>query len=119
MLSRLLLRSKEVGTAQPVQQTLNIFLTLHLTRPTLPRQISGPSVLTQQPVVKYTKNVRLLIRNVSHGWFLVFQDDKYFIKRTHEARAMHCSGVSSHTKVQDPDFARLVRHSLRRRIART
>ena len=51
MLSRLLMRSEEVGNAQSVQQTTNIFLTLP---PTLPGEKKSQGVLTQKSVDKYT-----------------------------------------------------------------
>ena len=59
MLSRLLMRSREVGNAQSVQQTSDIFLTLP---PTLPGEKKCQAVLTQ----KCTKHVRLFIQNISH-----------------------------------------------------
>ena len=64
MLSRLLMRSREVGNAQLVQQTTNIFFFLP---PTLPREKKCQGVLTQKSVDKYTKHVRLFIQNISHA----------------------------------------------------
>ena len=112
------MRSKEVGNAQSVQPTSDIFLTLLAT---VPGQKNGAGVLTQKFVDKYTKNVRLCIRNVSHAWFSVpiFQEDKYAVKRLDEAPAMRFRGGLSHTKLQEQGFYRLVRHSLRCRIAQT
>ena len=68
-------RSTEVGNAESVQQTSEFFLTLP---PTLPGQNNCVRVLTQKYVERYTKNVHLLIHNVSHGWLSgpVFQEDK-------------------------------------------
>ena len=51
MLSRLLMRSREVGNAQSVQQTTDIFLTLP---PALPGEKKCQGVLTQKSVDKYT-----------------------------------------------------------------
>ena len=56
MLSRLLMRSKEVGNAELVQQTTDIFLTLP---PTLPKEKKCQGVLKQKSADKYTKHVRL------------------------------------------------------------
>ena len=56
MLSRLLMRSKEVGDAHSVQQTSDILLTLP---PTLPGQNICFGVLTEKSVDKYTKNGRV------------------------------------------------------------
>ena len=115
MLSRLLMRSKEVGNAPSVQQTFDIFRTLP---PTLPGQKNYASVLTVQ---KYTRNVRLFIQNVSHACFSVpvFQEDKYLGERLEEAVAMRLSGVLSRAQVKEQDFAKLLTHNLRCLIART
>ena len=56
MLSRLVMRSKEVCNAKSVQQTSNIFLTLP---PTLRGRKNCSGVLTQKSVDKYTKIVHL------------------------------------------------------------
>ena len=58
MLSRLLMRSKEVGNARLVQQTFDIVLTL---RPTLLGQKNFVGVSTHKSVEKYTKSVCLFI----------------------------------------------------------
>ena len=118
MLSRLLMRSREVGNAPLVQHTTNFFLTLP---PTLPREIKCQDVLTQKSVDKYTKHVRLLIQNISHAWFpiAVPKEDKYVVKRVDEAPGMQFQGVLSRTRVTEQQFLSLVRHSLRCRIAKT
>ena len=114
MFSRLLMRSKEVGNAQSVQQTTDIFLTLP---PTLPGEKKCQGVLTQKSVDKYTKHVRLFIQNISHAWFpiVVPEEDKYVVKRLDEAPRI----VLSRTRVTEPQFLSLVRHSLRCLIAKT
>ena len=118
MLSRLLVGSKEAGNAQSVQQTSDIFLTLPRTLPGLK---NCAVVLTEKSVDKFTKNFRLFIQNVSQAWFPVpvFQGDKYVVKQLEEAPAMRFPGVLFCTKVQEQEFAKLVRHSLRYVIART
>ena len=118
MFSRLLMRSKEGGNAQSVQQTTDIFLTLP---PTLPGEKKCQGVLTQKSVDKYTKHVRLFIQNISHAWFpiAVPEEDKYVVKRLDEAPGMHFPGVLSRTRVTEPQFLSLVRHSLRCLIAKT
>ena len=58
MLSRLLMRSKEVGNAQFVQQTSNIFLMLP---PTLSGRNICASFFSQESVDNYSKNVRVVI----------------------------------------------------------
>ena len=97
MLSRLLTRSKEVGNARSVQRTTDIFLTLP---PTLPGDKKCQGVLTQKPVDKYTKHVRVFIQNISHAWFpiAVPEEDKYMVKRLDEAPHIHFS--VSRTQVQ-------------------
>ena len=86
MLSRLLMRSREVGNVQSVQQTTDIFLT---PPPTLPGEKKCQGVLTHKSVDKYTKHVRLFIQNISHPWFpiAVLEEDKYVVKRLDEAPA--------------------------------
>ena len=118
MLSRLLMRSKEVGNAQPVQQKTDIFLTLP---PTLPREKKCQGVPPQKFVDKYTKHVRLFIQNISHAWFpvAVLEEHKYVVKRLDEAPLMHFPGVLSRTRVTEPQFLSLVWHSLRCLIAKT
>ena len=117
ILIRLLMRSKEVGNAQLMQQTSDIFLTLS---PTLPGQKDCAGVLTQKSFEEYTKNVCLLIQKVSHAWFPVpvFKEDKYVVKWLEEARAMRSLGLLSRAKVKEQDFAKLLRHSLSCLIAR-
>ena len=53
--------------------------------------------LTQKSIDKYTKNVRMCIRNVSHARFRVpiFQEVNYVVKRLDEAPAMCFLGVLS------------------------
>ena len=118
MLSRLLMRSKEVGNAQSVQQTTDIFLTLPST---LLGEKKCQGVLTQKFVDKYTKHVRLFIQNISHAWFpvAVLEEDKYVVKRLDEAPCMHFPGVLSRRRVTKQQFLSLVRHSLRCLIAKT
>ena len=118
MLSRLLMRSKEVGNAQSVQQTTDIFLTLP---PTPPGEKKCQGVLTQKFVDKYTKHVRLFFQNISHAWFpiAVLEADKYVVKRLDEASGMQFPGVLSRTRVTEQQFLSLVRHSLRYLIAKT
>ena len=55
---------------------------------------------TLKSVDKYTKNVRLLVQNVSHAYLpvCVFQEDKYMVKRLDEAPAKRFLGVLSRTK---------------------
>ena len=119
MPSRLLMRSREVGNAQSVQQTTDMFLALppH----TLPGEKKCQGVLTQKSVDKYTKHVRLFIQNVSHPWFpiAVLEEDKYVVKRLDEAPRMQFPGVLSRTRVTERQFLSLVRHSLRCLIAKT
>ena len=112
------MRLKEVGNAQSVQQTTDIFLTLS---PTLPGEKKCQVVLTQKSVDKYTKHVRLFIQNISHTWFpiAVLEDDKYVVKHPDEAPSTHFSGVLSRTRVTEQQFLSLVRHSLRCLIAKT
>ena len=88
MLSRLLIRSKEVGNAQSVQQTTDIVLTLP---PTLLGEKKCQGVLAQKSVDKSTKHVRLFIQNISHALFpiAVLEEDKYVVKRLDEAPRMH------------------------------
>ena len=107
MLSRLLMRSKEVGNAHSVQQMPDIFLTLPRT---LPGHKNCAGVLTQKSVEKYTKNVHLFIQHVSHAWFPVpiFQEDKYAVKQLEEALAMRFPGGLSRSKVKEQDFAELL-----------
>ena len=62
MLSRLLMRSREVGNAPSVQPTTDIFLTPP--PPTPPGGKKCQGVLTQKSVHKYTKHVRLFIQNI-------------------------------------------------------
>ena len=97
LLSRLLMRSKEVGNAQSLQQTTDIFLTLP---PTLPGEKKCQGVLTQKSVDKYTKHVRLFIQNITHAWFpiAVLQEDKYVVKRLDETPRMQFPGVLSRTR---------------------
>ena len=118
LLSRLLMRSREVGNAQSVQQTTDIFLTLP---PTLPREKQCQGVLTQKSMDKYTKHVRLFIQNISHPWFpiAVLEEDKYVVKRLDEVPRMQFPGVLSRTRVTEQQFLSLVRHSLRCLIAKT
>ena len=118
MLSRLLMRSREVGNAQSVQQTTDIFLTLP---PTLPGEKKCQGVLTQKSVDKYAKHVRLFIQNISHSWFpfAVLEEDKYVVKRFDEAPRMHFPGVLSRTRITEQQFLSVVRHSLRCPIAKT
>ena len=118
MLSRLLMRSREVGNAQSVQQTSDIFLTLP---PTLPGEKKCQGVLMQKAVDKYTKHVRLFIQNTSHPWFPidVLKEDKYVVKRLYEAPRMQFPGVLSRTRVTEQQFFSLVRHSLLCLIAKT
>ena len=118
MLSRLLMRSREVGNAQSVQHTTDIFSTL--TR-TLPREKKSQGVLTQKSVDKYTKHVRLFIQNISHARFpiVVLEEDKYVVKRLDEALRMKFWGVLSRTMVTKQQFLSLVRHGLRCLIAKT
>ena len=70
---------------------------------------------------KYTKHVRLFIRNISHAWFpiAVLEEDKYVVKRLDEAPCMHFPGVLSRTRVTEQQFLSLVPHSLRCLIAKT
>ena len=112
------MRSREVGNAQSVQQTTDIFLTLP---PTLPGEKKCQGVLTQKSVDKYTKHVRLFIQNISHPWFpiAVLEEDKYVVKRLDEAPRMQFPGVLSRTRVTEQQFLSLVRHSLRCLIAKT
>ena len=107
MLSRLLMRSREVGNAQSVQQTSDIFLTLP---PTLPGAKKCQGVLTQKSVDKYTKHVRLFIQNMSRPWFpiAVLEEDKYVVKRLDEAPRMQFPGVLSRTRVTEQQFFSLV-----------
>ena len=88
MLSCLFMRSKEVGNAQSVLQTTDIFLTLP---PTLLGEKKCQAVLTQKSVEKYTKHMRLFIQNISHAWFpiAVLEEDKYVVKRLDQAPCMH------------------------------
>ena len=118
MLSCLLMRSREVGNAQSVQQTTDVFLTLP---PTLPGEKKCQGVLTHKSVDKYTKHVRLFIQNISHPWFpiAVLEEDKYVVKRLDEAPRMQFPGVLSRTRVTEQQFLSLVRHSLRCLIAKT
>ena len=118
MLSRLLMRSREVGKAQSVQQTTDIFLTLP---PTLIGEKKCQGVLTQKSVDKYTKHVCLFIWNISHPWFpiAVLVEDKYVVKRLDEAPRMQFPGVLSRTTVTEQQFLRLVRRSLQCLIAKT
>ena len=118
MLSRLLMRSKEVGNAQSVQQTTNIFLTLP---PTLPAEKKCEGVPTQKSMDKYKKHVRLLIQNISHGRFPIagLEEDMYVVKRLDEAPRIQFLGLLSHTRVAQRQFLSLVRHSLRCLIAKT
>ena len=55
------------------------------------------------------------------AWFLVVVSrvDQNVVKRVDEAPAIRIPRVLSRTKVQEQNFARLVRHSLRCLIART
>ena len=112
MLSRLLMRSREVGNAQSVQQTTDFFLTLP---PTLPGEEKCQGVLTQKSVDKYTKHVRSFIQNISHPWFpiAVSEEDKYVVKRLDEAPRIQLPGVLSRTRVTERQFLSLVRHSIR------
>ena len=118
MLSRLLMRSREVGNAQSLQHTTDIFLTL---RPTLPGETKCQGVLTQKSVDKYTKHVRLFIQNISHPWFPIatLEEDKYVVKRLDETPRMQFSGVLSRTTVTEQQFLSSGRHSLRCLIAKT
>ena len=118
MLSRLLMRSKEVGNAHSVQHTTDIFLTLP---PTLPGEKKCLGVLTLNSVDKYTKHVRLFISNISHAWFpiAVLEEDKDVVKRLDEAPRMHFPGVLLRTRVTEQQFLSLVRHSLHSPIAKT
>ena len=118
LLCRLLMRLKEVGNAQSVQQTTDIFLTLP---PTLPGEKKCHVVLAHQSLDKYTKHVRLFIQNISHAWFpiVVLEEDKYVVKHPDEAPRMHFPGVLSRTRVTEEQFLSLVRHSLRCLIAKT
>ena len=118
MLSRLLMRSREVGNAPLLQHTTDFFLTLP---PTLPREIKRKGVLMHKSVDKYTKHVRLLIQNISHPWFpiAVLEEDKYVVKRVDEAPGMQFQGVLSRTRVTEQQFLSLVPHSLRCLIAKT
>ena len=122
MLSRLLMRSKEVGNAQSVQQTTDIFFNCPPPHPpTLPGEKKCQGVLTQKSVDKYTKHVRFFIRNISHAWFpiAVVEEDKYVVKRLDEAPRMQFPGVLSRTRVTEQQFFSLVRHSLQCLIAKT
>ena len=118
MLSRLLMRSKEVGNAQSVQQTTDILLTLP---PTLRGEKKCQGVLTQRSADKCTKHMRLFIQNISHAWFpiAVLEEDKYVVKRVDEAPRMHFPGVLSRTRVTEQQNLSLVRHRLRYLIAKT
>ena len=118
ILSRLLMRSREVGNAQSVQQTADISLTLP---PTLPGEKKCHGVVMQKSVDKYTKHVRLFIQNISHAWFFiaVLEEVKYVVKRVDEAPRMHFFGVMLRTRVIEKQFLSLVRHSLRCLIAKT
>ena len=118
MLSRLLIWSREVGNAQSVQQTTDVFSTL---APTLPGEKKCQRVVTQKSVDKYTKHVRLFIQNISHPWFpiAVLEEDKYVVKRLDEAPRMQFPGVLSRTRVTEQQFLSVVRHSLRCLIAKT
>ena len=118
MLRCLLMRSKEVGNAQLVQQTSDIFLTLP---PTRQGQKICAGVLTQKSVEKCSKNVRRFIQNLSPGSLPVpvVQHHAYMVRRPDEAPAMPFPGVLSHTKVKNEDFVKLLKHSLRCLFART
>ena len=118
MLSRLLMRSRDVGNVQPVQQPTDIFLTLP---PTLPGEKKCQGVLTQKSVDKYTKHVRMFMQNISYPWFptAVLEEDKYAVKRLDEAPRMQFPGVLSCTRVREQQLLSLVRHSLRCLIANT
>ena len=118
VLSRLLMRSREVGNARSVQQTTDIFLTLP---PTLPGKKKCKGVLTQKFVDKYTKHVRSSNQNITHAWFpiAVLEEDEYVVKRLDEAPRMQFPGVLSGTRVTEQLFLSLVRHSLRCLIAKT
>ena len=109
MLSRLLMRSRDVGNAQSVQQTTDIFFTLP---PTLPAEKKCQGVLTQKSVDKYTKHVCLFIQNFSHPWFpiAVLEEDKHVVKHLDEAPRMQFPGVLSRTRVTEQQFLSLVRH---------
>ena len=100
MLRCLLMRSKEVGNAQSMQQTTDIFLTLP---PTLPGEKKCQGVLTQKSVDKYTKHLRLFIQNISHAWLpiAVLGEDKYVVKCLDEAPRMHFPGGLSRTRVTE------------------
>ena len=118
MLSRLLMRFKEVGNAQSMQQTTNIFLIPP--PPTLLGEKKCHGVLTQRSVDKYTKHVRLFIQNISHAWFpiAVLEEDKYVVTCLDEAPRMHFPGVFV-ARVTEQEFLSLVRHSLRCLIVKT
>ena len=77
--------------------------------------------MTQKSVDKYTKHVRLFIKNISHARFPIalLEEDKYVVKRLDEAPRMHCRGVLSRTRVTEQQFLSLVRHCLRCLIAKT
>ena len=117
MLSRVLMRSKEVGNAQSVQQTTDIFFN---STPTLPGEKKCQGVLMQKCVDKYTKHVRLFIKNISHAWFpiVVLEEDKYVVKRLDEAPHMQFPGVLSRTSVTDRFFYQNV-HALSARFRKT
>ena len=110
MLSCLLMRSKEVGNAQSVQQTTDIFFN---SPPTLLGEKKCQGVPTQKFVDKYTKHVCLFIQNISHAWFLiaVLEEDKYVVKHLNEAPLMHFPGVLSRTRVTEPQFLSLALRS--------
>ena len=118
MRSRLLMRSREVGNAQSVQQTTDIFLTLP---PTPPGQKKCQGVLTEKSVDKCTKHVRLFFQNISHPWFpiAVLVEDKYVVKRLDEVLRMQFPGLLSRTRDTEQQFMSVVRHRLLCLIAKT